>query len=98
MLIIACDGGNGQKTMESMEAGLRVLANFLEMNAQAVKARNEAERQAKTGMRNNPLIILASLGRVREINANDTNTESGSVLTAEKPVIDVVRRWAFRYR
>ncbi|MGR0259570.1 hypothetical protein, partial [Klebsiella pneumoniae] len=63
-----------------VEAGLRVLAIILEMIAQAVKARNEAERQARIEYaRNNPADYLRRFGRVREINANDTNTESGSV-------------------
>jgi hypothetical protein len=68
------------KTMESfVEAGLRVLALSLEMIAQA-KSRNEAERQGEDEYaRNNPADYLRRFGRVREINANDTNTESGSV-------------------
>jgi hypothetical protein len=50
------------------------------MIAQAVKARNEAERQARIEYaRNNPADYLRRFGRVREINVNDTNTESGSV-------------------
>ena len=57
-----------------------MLAIILEMIAQAVKARNEAERQARIEYsRNNPADYLRRFGRVREINANDTNTESGSV-------------------
>lgn len=44
------------------------------------KARNEAERRARIEYaRNNPADYLRRFGRVREINANDTNTESGSV-------------------
>ncbi|PKS25077.1 hypothetical protein CX680_18490 [Klebsiella pneumoniae] len=67
-----------------------MLAIILEMIAQAVKARNEAERQARIEYaRNNPADYLRRFGRVREINANDTNTESGSVRSG-KAVIDVV--------
>ena len=50
-----------------------MLAIILEMIAQAVKARNEAERQARIEYaRNNPADYLRRFGRVREINANDT--------------------------
>ncbi|HBM2886991.1 hypothetical protein [Klebsiella oxytoca] len=50
------------------------------MIAQAVKARNETERQARIDYaRNNPADYLRRFGRVREINTDGTNTESGSV-------------------
>ena len=57
-----------------------MLAIILEMIAQAVKARNETEQQARIDYaRNNPADYLRRFGRVREINTDGTNTESGSV-------------------
>ncbi|EBS8061117.1 hypothetical protein CEM77_21450 [Salmonella enterica] len=63
-----------------MEAGLRVLAIILEMIVQAVKARNENERQARIDYaRNNPADYLRRFGRVREVNTSGANTESGTL-------------------
>ncbi|EHF5047946.1 hypothetical protein AA616_004567 [Enterobacter hormaechei] len=63
-----------------MEAALRALAIILEMIGQAVKARNETERQARIDYaRNNPADYLRRFGRVRELNTSGTDTESGSV-------------------
>ncbi|EMM6971618.1 hypothetical protein [Enterobacter hormaechei] len=50
------------------------------MIGQAVKARNETERQARIDYaRNNPADYLRRFGRVRELNTGGTDTESGSV-------------------
>ncbi|EMO3864359.1 hypothetical protein RJ227_003402 [Enterobacter hormaechei] len=63
-----------------MEAALRALAIILEMIGQAVKARNETERQARIDYaRNNPVDYLRRFGRVRELNTGGTDTESGSM-------------------
>ncbi|EAM1113195.1 hypothetical protein GSB13_003830 [Salmonella enterica] len=63
-----------------MEAGLRVLAIILEMIVQAVKVRNENERQARIDYaRNNPADYLRRFGRVREVNTSGANTESGTL-------------------
>ncbi|EAO6001906.1 hypothetical protein CYM29_10090 [Salmonella enterica] len=63
-----------------MEAGLRVLAIILEMIVQAVKVRNENERQARIDYaRNNPADYLRRFGRVREVNTSGDNTESGTL-------------------
>ncbi|RRE78964.1 hypothetical protein EAO21_29325 [Klebsiella pneumoniae] len=68
------------KTMESfVEAGLRVLAIITEMIARAVKPAMKRSASEIEYARNNPADYLRRFGRVREINANDTNTESGSV-------------------
>ena len=50
------------------------------MIGQAVKARKETERQARIDYaRNNPADYLRRFGRVRELNTDGTDTESGSV-------------------
>ncbi len=57
-----------------------MLAIILEMIAQAVKARNEAERQARIEIaRNNQADYLRRFGRVSEIKAKEAKTEYGSV-------------------
>ncbi|WP_180251945.1 hypothetical protein [Enterobacter hormaechei] len=50
------------------------------MIGQAVKARNETERQARIDYaRNNPADYLRRFGRVRELNTGSTDNESGSM-------------------
>ncbi|EHP7009701.1 hypothetical protein PB506_004673 [Salmonella enterica] len=54
------------------------------MIVQAVKVRNENERQARIDYaRNNPADYLRRFGRVREVNTSGANTESGT-LRSEK--------------
>ncbi|WP_313021343.1 hypothetical protein [Atlantibacter hermannii] len=57
-----------------------MLAIILEMIAQAVKARNEDERQSRIDYaRNNPADYLRRFGRVREVTASDVEPDAETV-------------------